>query len=115
MGDKVIPVKVALRIRPLVSKEKADACKECLRGVKNEPQVQVGDDNKRCFTYDYVFSQTSPQLEVYEQSVQPLLDALFKVNKKINQSLLNLLGIYKFILSYIRSSLIFCYTVYYFR
>ena len=31
--DKVIPVKVALRIRPLVSREKADACTECLRTV----------------------------------------------------------------------------------
>jgi hypothetical protein len=31
--DKVIPVKVALRIRPLVSRETADACTECLRTV----------------------------------------------------------------------------------
>ena len=31
--DKVIPVKVALHIRPLVSREKSDACTECLRTV----------------------------------------------------------------------------------
>ena len=29
--NKVIPVKVALRIRPLVPREEADACAECLR------------------------------------------------------------------------------------
>jgi hypothetical protein len=39
MSDKVIPVKVALRIRPLVPREKADACTECLRTVRGEPQV----------------------------------------------------------------------------
>lgn len=36
--DKVIPVKVSLRIRPLVSRETADACTECLRTV-DETQV----------------------------------------------------------------------------
>ena len=29
--DKVIPVKVSLRIRPLVAKEKESACTECLQ------------------------------------------------------------------------------------
>ncbi len=38
-ADKTIPVKVALRIRPLVQREKADACTECLRAVNGEPQV----------------------------------------------------------------------------
>ena len=33
MTDKVIPVKVSLRIRPLVSREKKDTCTECLRTV----------------------------------------------------------------------------------
>lgn len=74
----MIPVKVALRVRPLVTKERADACTECLRTTKNEPQVILGKD--KCFTYDYVFSQSTPQIDVYEQAVQPLLDSLFKVN-----------------------------------
>lgn len=76
MNDKVIPVKVALRIRPLVPKERGDGCTECLRSVKSEPQVILGKD--KCFTYDYVFSQSAPQIDVYEQAVQPLLDSLFK-------------------------------------
>lgn len=78
MADKVIPVKVAVRIRPLMSNE--TACKESLRVVKHEQQIQVGQEKtKQCFTYDNVFAQTTPQLEVFENSVQPLLDALFKV------------------------------------
>jgi hypothetical protein len=74
-SDKVIPVKVALRIRPLVKREMDDACTECLRTINDEPQVILGKD--KAFTYDFVFSQHSPQIEVYEQSVQPLLNSLF--------------------------------------
>ena len=40
-SDKVIPVKVALRIRPLVPKELADACAECLRTLGEIPQVNI--------------------------------------------------------------------------
>lgn len=76
MSDKAIPVKVALRIRPLNQREKNDACSECLRTISNEPQVILGKDKP--FTYDYVFGQNTPQIDIYEASVQPLLDALFK-------------------------------------
>ena len=75
-NNKVIPVKVALRIRPLVPREKADACAECLRTIAGEQQVILGKD--KAFTYDYVYSQSSPQIEVYEESVKPLLPNLFK-------------------------------------
>jgi hypothetical protein len=44
--DKVIPVKVALRIRPLVSREKADACTEFLRTVDS---TQVLNHNRIFF------------------------------------------------------------------
>jgi hypothetical protein len=40
MGDKVIPVKVAVRIRPLVSKEIAEGCQSALEVVEGEPQVR---------------------------------------------------------------------------
>ncbi|RNA15856.1 chromosome-associated kinesin KIF4A, partial [Brachionus plicatilis] len=76
MSDKAIPVKVALRIRPLNQREKNDACSECLRTISNEPQIIIGKDKP--FTYDYVFAQNTPQIDIYEASVQPLLDALFK-------------------------------------
>ena len=76
MSEKVIPVKVALRIRPLNSKEKSEACTECLRTVPNEQQVVLGKN--KAFTYDYVFSKDSLQAHVYDTSVQSLLDSLFK-------------------------------------
>lgn len=35
----------------------------------------IGKD--KAFTYDYVFSKTTPQIEVYEAAVEPLLNSLF--------------------------------------
>ena len=75
-NSKVIPVKVALRIRPLAPREKAEACTECLRTIVGQQQIILGKD--KCFTYDYVFPQSSPQIEIYESAVQPLLATLFK-------------------------------------
>lgn len=37
--DKVIPVRVALRCRPLVPKEINEGCQCCLTFVPGEPQV----------------------------------------------------------------------------
>jgi kinesin family protein 4/21/27 len=76
MESKVIPVKVAVRIRPLVARETADACTECLRSVSGHPQIILGTN--KAFTYDYVFAQSSPQIEIYETSVQSLIGSLFK-------------------------------------
>jgi hypothetical protein len=39
-------------------------------------KVILGKD--KAFTYDYVFNKQSPQIEVYEEAVQPLLGSLFK-------------------------------------
>lgn len=75
MSDKVIPVKVALRIRPLINKELHDGCRECLEVVPNEPQVIIGSDKP--FTFDYVFGSTSQQEELYNQVVEPLMDTYF--------------------------------------
>jgi hypothetical protein len=39
-SDKLIPVKVAVRIRPLVTKEKYDMCNaECIKKTDGIPQV----------------------------------------------------------------------------
>lgn len=77
MGDKVIPVKVALRIRPLINKEICDGCKECIEVVQNEPQVIIGFGSEKAFTYDYVFGPTSQQEELYNDVVEPLLERFF--------------------------------------
>ena len=74
-NSKVIPVKVALRIRPLVPREKCDACNECIRAINGLPQIILGKDKN--FSFDFVFSQSSPQVELYETAVQPLLEHVF--------------------------------------
>ena len=38
--DKLIPVKVAVRIRPLSKKESNEGCQTVVEVVENEPQVQ---------------------------------------------------------------------------
>ncbi|XP_012368603.1 chromosome-associated kinesin KIF4A-like [Octodon degus] len=68
---KRIPVKVALRCRPLVSKEISEGCHMCLSFVPGEPQVLVGND--KCFTYDFVFDPSTEQEEVFNTAVAPLI------------------------------------------
>ncbi|KAG9351983.1 hypothetical protein JZ751_023234 [Albula glossodonta] len=74
--EKGIPVRVALRCRPLVPKEINEGCQTCLTFVPGEPQVIVG--NEKAFTYDYVFDPMAEQEEVFNTSVSPLLSGLFK-------------------------------------
>ncbi|XP_060792516.1 kinesin family member 4 [Neoarius graeffei] len=74
--DRVIPVRVALRCRPLVPKELNEGCQSCLTFVHGEPQVVVGND--KAFTYDYVFDPTTEQEEVFKRAVLPLLLGLLK-------------------------------------
>ncbi|XP_061819378.1 kinesin family member 4 [Nerophis lumbriciformis] len=73
---KAIPVRVALRCRPLVLKEINEGCQCCLTFVPGEPQVVVGTE--KAFTYDYVFDPTAEQEEVFSTAVSPLLRGLFK-------------------------------------
>ncbi|XP_061660072.1 kinesin family member 4 isoform X2 [Syngnathoides biaculeatus] len=73
---KMIPVRVALRCRPLVPKEISEGCQCCLTFVPGEPQVVVGTE--KAFTYDYVFDPTVEQEEVFTTAVSPLLCGLLK-------------------------------------
>lgn len=75
-ADKTIPVRVALRIRPLLPKEIGEGCQECINITPGEPQVVMGND--KAFTYDHVYGTLSKQSELYDQTVVPLLDGLFK-------------------------------------
>ncbi|KAL4659685.1 chromosome-associated kinesin KIF4A [Arapaima gigas] len=74
--EKVIPVRVALRCRPLVPKEINEGCQCCLTFVPGEPQVIVGND--KAFTYDYVFDTMTEQEEVFNTAVSPLMSGFFK-------------------------------------
>ncbi|XP_036267335.1 chromosome-associated kinesin KIF4A isoform X2 [Pipistrellus kuhlii] len=73
---KGIPVRVALRCRPLVPKEISEGCQTCLSFVPGEPQVVVGTD--KSFTYDFVFDPSAEQEEVFNTAVAPLIKDIFK-------------------------------------
>uniref|UniRef100_A0A3B5L5R5 Kinesin motor domain-containing protein n=1 Tax=Xiphophorus couchianus TaxID=32473 RepID=A0A3B5L5R5_9TELE len=73
---KLIPVRVALRCRPLVPKEINEGCQSCLTFIPDEPQVIVGTE--KGFTYDYVFDPAAEQEEVFGTAISPLLCGLFK-------------------------------------
>ena len=57
---------MALRIRPLVSKETGEGCQVAVEAVRGEPQVYIQTCDK-AFTYDYVFDGDVVQNEVYNQ------------------------------------------------
>lgn len=71
-----IPLKVAVRVRPLIQKETDEGCQTCLNFIPYEPQIVLGKD--RSFTYDFVFRPTDPQVSVYEDAVKPLIQHIFK-------------------------------------
>lgn len=69
-----IPVKVAVRVRPLLSKEILHNHQVCVRLVQNANQVIIGKDH--VFTFDFVFGKNSTQEEVYAVCIKPLLVSL---------------------------------------
>ncbi|XP_072914236.1 kinesin family member 4 [Hemitrygon akajei] len=74
--EKVIPVRVVLRCRPLVRKEIEEGCQMCLTFTPGEPQVLLGID--KYFSYDYVFDPCVEQEEVFNVTVNPLIQGIFK-------------------------------------
>ncbi|KAM6303091.1 kinesin-like protein KIF27 isoform 2-T2 [Podargus strigoides] len=75
-GMEEIPVKVAVRIRPLLSKEVLHNHQVCVRLVPNTQQIIIGKD--RVFTFDFVFGKNSTQEEVYTVCIKPLLVSLME-------------------------------------
>uniref|UniRef100_A0A2D4EMZ1 Kinesin-like protein n=1 Tax=Micrurus corallinus TaxID=54390 RepID=A0A2D4EMZ1_MICCO len=71
----VFPVKVALRCRPLTSKEIEKGCTSCLHFVPGKPEVTVA--SSKSFTFDYVFDPSIEQEEVFNTSVAPLVRRVF--------------------------------------
>ncbi|XP_054756101.2 chromosome-associated kinesin KIF4-like [Lytechinus pictus] len=74
--SKDISVRVAIRSRPLISKEVAEGCQVCVSFTPGEPQVVLGKD--KAFTFDYAFRAEDPQEMVYKKVVSRLVDGLFK-------------------------------------
>lgn len=66
-----VPVKVAVRVRPLVGQEKVHNVPQCVHFIPDKPQLVLGKD--RGFTFDYVFPPKTTQAEVYDKCVEPLV------------------------------------------
>lgn len=74
-------VKVALRIRPLNQRERDRGCRIVVeQPTCREPQVVIGNGisgKPEAFTFNYVFAPEDSQEQLYESSVQPLLEKLY--------------------------------------
>lgn len=68
-------VRVALRIRPLLSREVIQGCRVCTSVTPGNPQVWLGKE--MAFTYDHVFDMESSQEQVYETCVKNLVEGCF--------------------------------------
>lgn len=69
-------VRVALRIRPQLAKEKIEGCHICTSVTPGEPQVFLGKD--KAFTFDYVFDIDSRQDDIYFQCTEKLIEGCFE-------------------------------------
>ncbi|KAM9520008.1 kinesin-like protein KIF21B isoform 1-T3 [Guaruba guarouba] len=69
-------VKVAVRIRPQLSKEKIEGCHICTSVTPGEPQVLLGKD--KAFTYDFVFDLDTWQEQIYTTCVGKLIEGCFE-------------------------------------
>ncbi|XP_042221301.1 chromosome-associated kinesin KIF4A-like [Homarus americanus] len=76
-SSKVIPVKVAVRVRPLNGRETREGCQECLDVTNGSPQVVVRGTEK-AFTFDFAYSNDCSQAYIYETAVKNVVTNLFK-------------------------------------
>ncbi|KAM6437074.1 kinesin-like protein KIF21A isoform 4-T4 [Liasis olivaceus] len=75
-GQDESSVRVAVRIRPQLAKEKIEGCHICTSVTPGEPQVFLGKD--KAFTFDYVFDIESQQEEIYLQCIEKLIEGCFE-------------------------------------
>ncbi|XP_008568392.1 PREDICTED: kinesin-like protein KIF21A isoform X10 [Galeopterus variegatus] len=69
-------VRVAVRIRPQLAKERIEGCHICTSVTPGEPQVFLGKD--KAFTFDYVFDIESQQEQIYTQCIEKLIEGCFE-------------------------------------
>ncbi|XP_067860913.1 kinesin-like protein KIF21A isoform X7 [Heptranchias perlo] len=71
-GQDDCSVRVAVRIRPQLAKEKIEGCHICTSVIPGEPQVVLGKD--KAFTFDFVYDMETQQDEIYLKCVEKLID-----------------------------------------
>ena len=67
-------VRVAVRIRPQLIRERIEMSKVCTHVTPDEPQVTLGFKDDKSFTYDYVFDLNSKQEHIFDTCVKGLVD-----------------------------------------
>ncbi|XP_007228276.3 kinesin-like protein KIF21A isoform X5 [Astyanax mexicanus] len=75
-GQDESSVRVALRIRPQLAREKIEGCHICTFVTPGEPQVILGKD--KAFTFDYVFDMDSQQDTIYSNCTEKLIEGCFE-------------------------------------
>ena len=75
-GAEDTAVRVAVRVRPFVPKERLEQCRPCVRTLCEEGQIIIGKD--RAFAFDYVFGEESSQEQVFEAACVPLVQRCFQ-------------------------------------
>lgn len=75
-GAEEAPVRVALRVRPLLPKELLHGHQSCLRVEPERGRITLGRD--RHFGFHVVLGEDTGQEAVYQACVQPLLEAFFE-------------------------------------
>ncbi|KAI9516950.1 Kinesin-like protein kif21a [Dissostichus eleginoides] len=75
-GPDESSVRVALRIRPQLAKEKIEGCHICTYVMSGEPQVFLGKD--KAFTYDHVMDMDSHQESIYTNCTESLIEGCFE-------------------------------------
>uniref|UniRef100_A0A8C1TFH6 Kinesin family member 21A n=1 Tax=Cyprinus carpio TaxID=7962 RepID=A0A8C1TFH6_CYPCA len=75
-GQDESSVRVAVRVRPQLAKEKIEGCHICTFVTPGEPQVVLGKDKP--FTFDYVFDMDSQQDSIYSNCTEKLIEGCFE-------------------------------------
>ena len=71
-------VRVALRIRPLIPKERIDQCRHCMHAFPEDRQVVLLGGKERRFAFDFVFAEDSAQPQIYQEACAPLVQRCFQ-------------------------------------
>ncbi|XP_063074225.1 kinesin-like protein KIF21A [Engraulis encrasicolus] len=75
-GQDESSVRVALRVRPQLAREKIEGCHICTFVTPGEPQVMLGKD--KAFTYDFVFDMDTTQDAIYANCTEKLIEGCFE-------------------------------------
>ena len=76
MSGQEVNVRVAVRVRPLLPKEKVAGEEMCVRIIPATNQLVLGKD--RAFTFDHILSSKTSQDEVYKSCIDPLVNGIFE-------------------------------------